>query len=162
MYIQVYLPEFGNQVLMVWHNSVLVEPLLWHNIFVGKTDMVEHSAGAFLFDDNPGFSIKKASLFCKYLSFWCRLVSLSQKLASFVCFTYIFNCSRETPPNKSFGCSSVLIKSIVYNSDPIQGQSFPSLTLEYLGLFFPKILLHQIYELSPFIVSLTTFSSFSV
>ena len=28
-YVQVHLPEFGNQVLMVWHNSVLVESILW-------------------------------------------------------------------------------------------------------------------------------------
>ena len=31
--------------------------------FVGETDMVEHSVGVFLFDNNPGFWIKKVSLF---------------------------------------------------------------------------------------------------
>ena len=28
-YVQVHLPEFGHQMLMVWPNSVLVEPILW-------------------------------------------------------------------------------------------------------------------------------------
>ena len=33
-YVQVHLPEFGIQVLMVWHNSVLVKSILWLPLLV--------------------------------------------------------------------------------------------------------------------------------
>ena len=36
IFVQVDLLEFGNQVLMVWHNSVLVEPILWLPLLVRR------------------------------------------------------------------------------------------------------------------------------